>query len=119
MKKFITRSITSLALVSMIGVAAPAVAFAGNTTTTTHNATSTAAMAHEAAMDAYNTSAQAIRATFRTSVATAKSTLASALSTATTADGRDAARDAFVVSIKAAVSVRKASFKALGPLPVK
>lgn len=119
MKKFITRSVTSLTLVSMLGVAVPAVAFAGNVTSTSHTSTSVTAKNNEAMMDVYNASAMVIKATFKASVASAKTTLASTLAASTTSSGRDAARAAFYASIKAAISVRKASFKALGAPPVK
>ncbi len=119
MKKFITRSVTSLALVSMLGVAVPAVAFAGTVKSSAHTSTSISAKNHEVLMDVYRASALAIRNTFKASVLAAKTTLGAALTAATTATARDDARDAFRASVKTAVSVRKASFKALGAPPVK
>jgi hypothetical protein len=119
MKKFISRSVTSLALVSMLGVAVPAVAFAGTVKTTTHSSTSITAKGHEALMDTYQAQALAIRHTFKVSVDAARTTLKSAREAATTSAARIAARAAFRTSVSAAVSVRKASFKALGAPPVK
>jgi hypothetical protein len=113
MKKFISRSVTSLALVSMLGVAVPAVAFAG-TVKTTHSSTSITAKGNEALMDTYQAQASVIRHTFKVSVDAAKATLKSALEAATTSADRITARAAFRTSMSAAVSVRKASFKALG-----
>ena len=119
MKKIISRSVTALALVSMLGVAAPAVAFAGSVKSSTHTSTSITAKKNEALMDVYRASALAIRNTFKTSVHTAKTTLKASLAAATTPAARELARTAFRTSIRAAVNVRKASFKALGAPPVK
>ena len=119
MKKIISRSVTTLALVSMLGVAAPAVAFAGSVNSSTHTSTSITAKNNEALMDVYRASALAIRNTFKASVDTAKTTLKASLAAATTSAARESARTAFHTSISAAVSVRKASFKALGAPPVK
>ena len=119
MKKVISRSVTTLALVSMLGVAAPAVAFAGSVKSSTHTSTSHTAKNNEAMMDAYRASALAIRSTFMASVDTAKTTLKVSLAAATTSAARESARTAFHTSVSAAVSVRKASFKALGAPPVK
>ena len=119
MKKFISRSVTSIALVSMLGVVAPAVAFAGSAKASAGTATSITAKNHETQMDAYRASALVIRTTFKASVISAKTTLKAALAAATTKVADDAARTAFRTAIKTAVSVRKASFKALGAPPVK
>ena len=119
MKKIISRSVTSLALVSMLGVVAPAVAFAGGVKTSTHTSTSITAKGHESLMDTYRASALAIRTTFKASVVTARTTFKAALGAATTSAARVAARAAFRTSMSAAVSVRKAAFEALGAPPVK
>ena len=121
MKKIISRSVTTLALVSMLGVAAPAVAFAGSVNSSTHTSTSITAKNNEALMDVYRASALAIRNTFKASVDTAKTTLKASLAAAaaTTSAARESARTAFDTSVRAAVSIRKASFKALGAPPVK
>jgi hypothetical protein len=119
MKKFISRSVTTVALVSMLGVAAPAVAFAGSVKASTHTSTSITAKNHEALMDVYRASALAIRNTFKASVTAAKTTFKAARAAATTSIARDAARTAFRTSMTTAVSVRKAAFKALGAPPVK
>lgn len=119
MKKFISRSVTTVALVSMLGVAAPAVAFAGSVKASTHTSTSITAKNHEGLMDVYRASAMAIRNTFKASVTAAKTTFKAARAAATTSIARDAARTAFRASVSTAVSVRKAAFKALGAPPVK
>ena len=119
MKKFITRSVTTLALVSMLGVAVPAVAFAGSVKSSTDSSTSISAKGHEALMDAYRAKALAIRTAFRASVAAAKLSLKTALAAATTSSDRNTAHAAFRTSIAMAVSVRRLAFKNLGAPPVK
>jgi hypothetical protein len=119
MKTFITRSVTTLALVSMLGVAVPAVAFAGSVKTSPHSSTSVTAKAHESLMDVYRASALTIRNTFDTSVDAAMATRDAALTAATTPAARKAAHASFRASMSIAVSARKAAFKALGAPPVK
>lgn len=118
MKRFVTRSILTLALSAGVGLSTVGPALANGRAPRTHHGTSNTANAtYRADLHAWVAQRQAIATAFRAAVASARSTFDTAKAQATTSAERYAASTAFVAAIALAAENRSAALTALGPAP--
>jgi hypothetical protein len=125
MKLINIKSIAAVAIVSSMGVAAPAVAFADSTTTTTTapgvsvsaTANASAWTAFQKDWKAYVDGLRSIRLTYRASVETSRAAYLTAMAAATTPAEKQAARLALDASLSADLNARIAAITAAGDPP--
>jgi hypothetical protein len=120
MRKFVTRSVATVAILATLSFGAPAIAMAGTTpTTTTTTIVITTMKQYRAAEKVYLAELKVINETFVLAVSTAKSTYAAALSTANSSSARISARATYRSAIALATLARSNSLSFLGKPPVK
>ena len=118
-----TRSVASLAIVAVMGLCAPAAAFAGTTTTTSSTTTTTTVVSnmreYRAAEKNYLEQLKVINQTFEAAVKLAKTNFNVAMAAATNASQRITARAALRLAIANATGQRATSLTQLGKPPSK
>jgi hypothetical protein len=120
-KRFVTRSIATVAILATLSFGAPAIAMAGTATTATTTTTIviTTMKQYRAAERVYLAALKVINETFILAVSTAKSNYAAALSVATNSSARISARSTYHSAIAVATLARSNSLSILGKPPVK
>jgi hypothetical protein len=120
MKRFVTRSVATMAMLATLSFGAPVIAMAGTTTsTTTTTIVITTMKQYRAAEKVYLAELKVINQTFVLAVSTAKANYAASLSVATSSAARISARSAYHSAIATATIVRSNALSLLGKPPMK
>jgi hypothetical protein len=122
MRRFVTRSVATMAILATLSFGAPAIAMAGTTPTTTTTTTTiviTTMKQYRAAEKVYLAELKVINETFILAVSTAKTNYASALSIANSSSARISARSTYHSAIALATLARSNALSILGKPPVK
>jgi hypothetical protein len=128
MRKFVTRSVAALAIVSSIALVGPVAAYASGSgsgpvstfpVTTSSTTTTTLAKYHHLTLAQYRQLRQAINESFKNAVQVAQQTFQSSRSQATTAAARSTARATYELALAQAAAARDAALVNLGKPPTR